>query len=126
MCFLFVKVKKRLFFFKGTGGQARRWGTGSNNMLTENANTFSLSLQYNNHQGQYSSQPTPSERVSQHGIGPDQEGTMSQDDTGGLALPARVSQPGTYSSAAEKMMMKMGYKLGKFFVVGCFLFVISY
>jgi hypothetical protein len=71
----------------------------------ENANTFSLSLQ----PGQYSSQPAPLERVSQHGFGP------AQEDTGGPALPARVSQPGTYSSAAEKMMMKMGYKSGKDF-----------
>jgi hypothetical protein len=66
----------------------------------ENANTFSLSLQ----PGQYTL-----ERVSQHGFGP------AQEDTGGPALPARVSQPGTYSSAAEKMMMKMGYKSGKDF-----------
>jgi hypothetical protein len=75
----------------------------------ENANTFSLSLQYNSQPGQYSSQPAPPERVSQHGMGP------AQEDTGGPALPARVSQPGTYSSAAEKMMMKMGYKSGKDF-----------
>jgi hypothetical protein len=105
-----VEVKKRFFFFKGTGGQARSWGTGSNSLPMENANTFSLSLQYNSQPGQYSSQPAPLERVSQHdGLGP------AQEDTGGPALPARVSQPGTYSSAAEKMMMKMGYKSGKDF-----------